>query len=88
MSQSIQKSPRKDDEFDKQIRLKIGHLVNSVFAAIIETTDQAIQKAGKNPDDYVIRCYPFEGSKVDGSKVERKVLLSIRNSLRWTTRLP
>ena len=71
------------------LKMAVGKLVANVFAAIIETVHTAIETSDHNPEEYEIRAYPFELSRVDGQPVERDVLLAIFSALqRKTTRLP
>jgi hypothetical protein len=69
--------------------MAVGKLVANVFAAIIETVHTAIETSGHNPEEYEIRTYPFELSRLDGQPVEREILLAIFTALqRKTTRFP
>jgi len=85
---TLLKLPSRDERPAGELQLAVGKLVGHVFNHVIHVTHEAIEEAGCDPDDYNVRAYPFELSRVDGKPVERGVMRSLFSKLRWTTRLP
>jgi KaiC/GvpD/RAD55 family RecA-like ATPase len=59
----------------------LKHSLTSMFQALINEVNEAIEECGYNSDDFVVSVYPFSLERLDKKPVDKSILHSIKRRL-------